>query len=136
MAGNLSYEHGLPVTLHFTKANVAENATTNLTLASGSAGPIVPTGYAFHAIYLYAASNADLTAGVAVFNVTANTTALSNGPTVTLADTVQAAYDTERVGAEPLTAAKIIGVNIVADANFAPNTADVDAVLVGVFLQA
>jgi hypothetical protein len=122
--------------LHFTKANIGENATTALTLAGGGAGMIVPTGYAFHPIYLYGASNADLNAGTGIFKVTANATVLSNGPTATLADTVQATYGTQRVGVEPIAAAKIIGVSIVADANFAPNTADVDAVLLGILLPA
>lgn len=136
MANELTYPDGLPVSLAFTKANIEPNATTALTLANGGAGLKVPTGYKFHPLMLHGESNADLSAGTAIFKVTANTTASINGPTATLSDTIQVAVGVQRPGAEPITAGKIVGVSIVADANFAPNTADVDAVLVGVLLPA
>jgi hypothetical protein len=136
MANELSYPGGLPITLAFQVANVAANATTNLTLAQAGTGFEVPTGYKFHAVFVQGGSNADLTAGAGVINVTSNGTALANGPTVTLNDTVQRATDVERVGAEPVAAGKIIGCNIVADANFAPNTADLDVLIVGLLLPA
>ncbi len=136
MSNELTFDQGLPVTLIFAKANIEPNTTTALTLAQGGAGLVVPTGYKFHPLLLHGESNADLSAGTAVFKVTANTTALVNGPTATLSDTVQKASGVMRPGAEGIAAGKIVCVSIVADANFAPNTADVDAVLVGVLLPA
>lgn len=136
MANELSREDGLPITLDFGLANVTPNATTALTFAQGGAGFKVPPGYAFHAICLHGESNADLTAGTATFKVRADGTALANGPTAALSDTVQAAVGVKRVGVEPVAAGSIVGVAITADANFAPNTADVDAVLVGLLLPA
>jgi hypothetical protein len=136
MANELTYSDGLPVTLHFTGANIVENATTGLTFTNGGAGLKVPTGYAFHPIMLHGESNADVSAGTAIFKVTANTTAGVNTPTATLSDLIQVAVGVQRPGVEPIAAGKIVGVSVVADANFAPNTADMDAVLVGVLLPA
>jgi hypothetical protein len=136
MANELDYDaYGHPVTLHFGVANVAANATTNLTLPQGGSF-VVPTGYKFHPMMLNGISNADLSAGGATFNVTANGTAVAGAPTAALSDTVQRAAGVARVGAAPIAAGQLVAVNIVADANFAPNTADVDAVLSGVLLPA
>lgn len=136
MANELDYEHGIPVTLAFAVANPAANTTTALTFAQGGAGFKVPTGYAFHAICLNGISNADLTAGTAAFKVCADGTALNSGPTATLSDTVQTAVGVKRVGVEPIAAGAVVSVKITTDANYAPNTADVDAILVGVLLPA
>jgi len=136
MANELTYPDGLPVTLQFGGANVAENATTALTFVNGGLGLKVPTGYKFHPLLLHGEGNADLSGGTAIFKVTANTVASINGPTATLSDTVQVAVGVQRPGAEPITAGKIVGVSVVADVNYAANTIDLDAVLVGVLLPA
>ena len=120
---------GFPVTLAFQVANVAANATTNLTFGQGGTGWVVPAGYKANAVFLSAGVNADLTAGVGTFNVTANGTALANGPTVVLGDTTQRSSDVERPGTQPIAAGQIVGVNIVADVNLAPQTTDADAIL-------
>lgn len=136
MAGNLTYPDGLPITLQFIAANIVENATTNLTLGSGGVGITVPTGYKFHPVMLFAESNAEINTDSAALKVTANTTALVNGPSVTLDANTQTGYSTARVGAEGIAAGKVIGVNAVVGVNFAPNTLDIDAVLVGILLPA
>ncbi len=137
MANELDAKPGaLPVTLAFAKANIEPNTTTDLTLAQGGAGFKVPTGYKFHAIALHGESNADLTADIATFKVIADGTELANGPTAALSDTVQAAVGVQRMGADPIAAAAVVAVSVTTGANFAPNTADVDAVLVGVLTPA
>jgi hypothetical protein len=136
MAGDLSYEYGLPLALQYGKANLAGNATTLLTLTQGGAGFVVPTGYKFHPMLLHAEVNAAVQGGSGVVKVTANTTALTGGPSVTLNANTQTAVATARVNADPIAAGKVVALNIVQDANFAPNTLDIDAVLVGVLLPA
>lgn len=134
MANELMRDDGIAVTLQFGVANKEPNTTSNLTLQQGYTGFLVPTGYKFHAVYLGGSTGANLSAGSGVFNVTNNGTALANGPTVTLNATVEQSHDVERVGVEPIPAGNFVGVNFVADANFAPNTADLDAVLIGLLL--
>ena len=134
MGNELTYDFGLPVTLVFGKANPVANTTTALTLANGGLGLKVPAGYKFHPMLLHGESNADLTAGVATFKVTANTTVLSEGPVAVLGDTVQVHSGVQRPNAEPISAGAIVGVSVILDANVAPNTADVDAILVGVLM--
>jgi hypothetical protein len=138
MANELEYDAGVDVTLPFTGANVQVSATQNLTLvtAQGADGFKVPTGYKFHPLAVHAESNADLTAGTGTFKVTDNTVAIANGPEPVLNDTVQVAVAVARVGASPIAAGKIVGLSIVADASFAPTTADVDAILIGKLLPA
>lgn len=136
MAGDLTYPFGLPITLHYGKANVEPNATTALTLAQGGAGFVVPTGYKFHPILLHAESNAAITTDSATLKVRANTTALTSGPSVVLDDSAQNANDTARVGENPIAAGKVVNVAVTTETNFAPNTADIDAILVGILLPA
>ena len=136
MANELARDDGIHVTLNFGVANKEPNTTSNLALQQGYTGFLVPTGYNFHAMYLGGSTGANISAGSGVFNVTDNGTALANGPTVTLNATVEQSHDVERIGTQPIAAGHFVGVNFVADANFAPNTADLDAVLVGVLLPA
>jgi hypothetical protein len=136
MAGELGYPFGMPVTLQFTKANVVENAATALTLAQGGGGLKLPTGYKFHPMFLFAEANAALNAGTAVFKVTKGGTALANGPVVTLDANTQVSTAVAAVGVDPIAANTVIGVTMTADVNYAPNTLDIDAVLVGVILPA
>ena len=136
MAGDLTFPDGLPVTLQFVGSNIEPNTTTALTLVNGGAGLVVPTGYKFHSMLVFAESNAAVSADTGTVVVRANTTTLGNGPTVALTNTAQSGSDTERVGAEGITAGKTVSLAIVTGANFAPNTADIDAVLVGVLLPA
>lgn len=136
MSNELNTPDGFPITLHFMKANPVENTTTALTFDQGGAGFKVPTGYKFHALCLHAECNANPTTGTATFNVTANTTALANGPTVVLVPNTQVGVDVHRPGEEPIAAGKIVGVNVVADVNWAANSIDVDAVLVGLLRPA
>jgi hypothetical protein len=136
MAGDLTYDLGLPITLHFGLANATGNATQALTLAQGGAGFVVPTGYKFHPLLLQVGANEAVTAGSAVAYLSLNTTSQTTMPHVTLSDSVQRAQDTGRVGQTPFTAGQIVAINFVQDANFAPNTADIDAILAGVLLPA
>jgi len=137
MANELDYNaYGLPVSVALGAANMLLSTTTNLTLAQGGTGFVVPTGYKFHPMLLAAHSNADLTAGTATFNVTANGTAIANTPTAVLNDTVQRTAGVARAGVAPQAAGIIVGVNVVTDANYAPNTADMDVVLAGLLLPA
>lgn len=138
MANELDYDYGVDVTLPFTLANVPTNATTALTLVTGQGadGFKVPTGYKFHPLALHGESNADLTAGSATFKVTDNTAVVGSGPEPVLNDTIQVAVAVARVGAAPIAAGKIVGISVVADATFAPTTADIDAILIGKLLPA
>lgn len=136
MANELTRDDGLSVTLAFAIANPAATATTDLTFAQGGAGFKVPTGYAFHPLCLHGESNADLTAGTATFKAIDNGTELGNGPEAALSDTVQAAVGVQRVGVNPIAAGHIVGVSVTTSAAYAPVTADLDAVLVGLLLPA
>lgn len=136
MSNELDYEHGLPITLQFGAANVSADGVTDLTFPNGGAGFIVPAGYKFHAVALHAESNADLTGGTATFAVIADGAELANGPTAALADTVQSAVGVKRVGAEPIAAGAVVAVSATTSAAFAPTTADVDAVLIGIMTPA
>jgi len=127
----------IPVSLHFSLANVTNNATTALTLAGGQGGdgPTVPTGYVFKPVYMHAESNADVTAGTATFYVTDDGTPIVNGPEPVLSDTVQSHYDTVRITECPgVPAGSNLGIDVTATDAFAPVTADVDAVLEGWFI--
>lgn len=127
---------GVPVTLQFTLANPGAGASTAMTLAGGNGADaiLVPTGHVFRPLYLYVESNADLTAGNGTAKVTDDGTVIANGPAPNLADTVQ---QKEAVGghtqAAGIAAGHAVGVKFVTDANYLPVTADIDAVLVGMF---
>jgi hypothetical protein len=136
MANELSYPGGLAVTLQFSAANPGAGATAAMKFVQGGVGLKVPPGYKFHPLCLHGESNADLTAGTATFKVTADTTALANGPQAALADTVQVAVGVKGVGAEPIAAGAIVGVSVTTDAGYLPVTADMDAVLIGLLLPA
>lgn len=136
MANELDYTYGLPVTLIMSVANPAASATTDLTLPQGGTGFVVPTGYEFHPMCLSASSNADLTAGSAIFKVIDNGTELSKGPMATLSDTVQRASGVQRPDASPIAAGHVVGISVTTDGTYAPVTADVDAILIGVLLPA
>lgn len=136
MANELSFIDGLSISLVFAVANPAAAATTNLTLSQANLGLVVPAGYKFHPLLLSGSSNADLTAGTATFKVTDDDTELVNGPQAALSDTVQRAAGVQRVGAQPIAAGHQVGVSVTTDASYAPVTADLDAILVGVLTPA
>lgn len=123
--------NGIPVTLQFEIANPAAGATTDLTLAQGGSGFVVPTGFAFYPLVLGGVSNADLTAGTATFQVIFDGTEQANGPSAQLADTVQRATGVARFGAVKAAAGTIVGVSVTTNAGYLPVTADLDAVLIG-----
>lgn len=137
MANELSFMEGMPVTIALSLANPGASATTNLLAPQGNlSGFIVPTGYKFHALYLSGVSNADLTAGTATFKVTDNDTELVNGPAPALSDTVQQAAAVTRIGTEPIAAGHKVGISVTTDGSYAPTTADLDAVLIGILTPA
>ena len=139
MANELSYDRGIAVTLRFTLANPSASATTAMTPAgaqTSNVGFVVPTGYAFHAVCMHFESNADLTAGSIIAKVTTGGTVLAGGPQVTLSDTVQSSTAVAAVGTCKVAAAAVVGVKVVADGDYAPTTADLDVILVGLLLPA
>jgi hypothetical protein len=139
MANELAGVGGVPVTLQFALANPSANATTDMTLAGGQGATtfLVPTGHKFRPLYLYVASNADLTAGTLTAKVHVGGTEIASGPEPVLSDEVQSASAvvglTNYVG---VAAGSTVGVSVTTTAAYAPTTADIDAVLVGVFLPA
>jgi len=135
-ADDLTYDFGLPITLHFGAQNVAANADTHLIMPNGGAGLKVPSGYNFHPMLLHGEANANPGAGNATFKVTANAVAVTVGPTVAIAAGTQVGSTTQRPNVGSIAAGKIVGVDIVADANFAANTIDMDVILVGILLPA
>jgi len=136
MANELDPKFGTAITLQFGSANVVKNATTDLKFTNGGAGFIVPTGYVFHAVCLHAETNADITAGTETYKVIVVGAELDNGPVVALSDTVQAASDIEKVGSEPIAAGSVVAVSVTASSDLAPETGDVDAVLIGYLVPA
>ena len=136
---NVAERDGLTITLHFNKANVLENASTAMVISGGQAADdwTVPTGYVFKPLLLEGESNADLTAGTLTFKVTSNGTAISGGPEPALSDTVQRAQAVARATqCAGVAAGNLVGIKAVADVNYAPNTADLDALLIGLLLPA
>lgn len=137
MPNELHYNDGVSITLILAAANPAANGTANLLAAQANlSGFVVPTGYKFHPVMLSGGSNADLTNGTATFKVTGNDTEISGGPEPVLSDTVQRASAVARVGASPIAAGVEVGVSVTTTAAYAPVTADLDAVLVGLLLPA
>jgi hypothetical protein len=139
MANELHYEHGFQVTLQFKDANIAANTTTKCVL-SGEAAPtnpgfVVPTGYAFHALSLSCQLTAAGSAGSLALNVTDDGTALASGPTIAITtETVKSGL--YRPGADPIAADAVVGVNIVATADWNGTSSDIDVVLLGTLLPA
>ena len=137
MSGALdSFRDGFPVSIHFNLANLAQGATTAMTIpGQANTGYLVPTGYKFVPMLLALASNADLTAGSSVAKVTDNGTAIAGGPEPTLSDLVQqataVARNTQSAG---IAAGHAIGVKLTGDGSYAPATADYDALLSGVMI--
>jgi len=123
---------GFPVSFALSIANPAAAATTALQAFQGASGFVVPVGYVFHATGVMASSNAVLAAGTATFNVTDNASAIANGPSVVLAVGTQQASGLQRVGASPIVAGHIVGVQVVANAGYLPVTLDHDVTLIGV----
>lgn len=142
MAEELITPHSsLSVTLVFGSANLGANSTAAATIVTGSASTTldaitVPTGYTFYPLYMYLESNADLTAGTCTAKVTANNTAILNGPEPQLSDTVQTNAQVARLTqCGGVAAGDDIGVHVIG-ASLAPTTAEMDVVLVGVFKRA
>ncbi len=133
MAKELYYERGVQWSLHFTKLDLLVNVTNVMTRPGGGLGYIVPTGMAFYPVFGDGSSNADLTAGTCIFKVTANNTAISNGPEPVLADLVQRAVAVKGFGqAQKITAGQVIAAHAICDASFAPNnSADADLFVFG-----
>lgn len=136
MANELSRDDGIAVTLLFSLVDAPANTANVLALPGGNAGFTVPAGYKFHALALNGMSNADLTAGTATFAVTDGGTVITNGPTALLNDDVQAAVGVQRVGANPIAAGHVVGVKATTNAAYAPETSELDAVLIGLLLPA
>jgi hypothetical protein len=138
MAGELAFHgnDGYPVSFKVAIANPAAAATTAATAAQGGAGFVVPAGYAFHPTLISVESNADLTAGTLIAKVTDNGTVLANGPIATLSDLVQVAAGLQRPQVEPIAAGRKVGASVVADASYAPVTADIDILVAGLLLPA
>jgi|GEM_PF-5051712 len=137
MANELSFPHGIPVTLDFELANPGAGATTDCLFGGqGGNGFLVPTGYVFHPIYLSDDSNADLTAGTCTAKVIDNGVEIANGPEPVLADTVQRAAAVARVGASPIAAGHFVGVSLTTNAGYLPVTADHTCRLIGLLLPA
>jgi hypothetical protein len=130
--------NGVPLTLIFGSANLGANSTAAATIVTGSAsttfdGILVPVGYKFKPLYLHLESNADLTAGTCTAKVTANNTAILNGPEPQLSDTVQANHAVARLNQSAgVAAGDYVGVHVIGS-SLAPTTAEMDIVLVGVF---
>jgi len=131
MANELTNPDGFPITIPMGVANLVQNTATKLTFAQGGSGFKVPTGYAFHALALHVECNAAINAGTAAFYVSDNNTSIANGPTVTLDANTQTASGVQRPATAPIAAGHIVGVKAAPDANYAPNTGDIDAVVVG-----
>jgi hypothetical protein len=137
MANELSYDAGIPITLTMELANPAASATTVALMgAQGGTGFIVPAGYKFHPVYLSVESNADLTAGTATAKFTAGGSVIAGGPQPVLADAVQRASAVQRVGVAPIAEGVVVKLAIVTDASYAPVTADLTFVGVGLLLPA
>ena len=139
MANELTYDHGIPITLVFTITNCAQSSTVDGVLAGVAAtnGLKVPTGYAFHAIFIDAESNAARTAGSNTVKVIKDGTELSSGPEATLDGTNTTRDDgVAVVGDDPVAAGEEVGVSATGDGTWAPGTADFDVILTGILLPA
>lgn len=130
---DLQYHDGVKLDVGFELANVPANANTNMTMGAGNTSFVVPDGMKAWPYFLIVNSNADLTAGTLTCKITSSGTVVSNGPEPQLADTVQRKAAFIQPGAVSIAAGGLIGVQAQADANFAPNTADLDVIL-GVIL--
>lgn len=137
MGNEIDPKFGTALTLQFELANPLAGATTDMVLAQGNTGFVVPAGYKFVPVALCVASNADLTAGTIRGKVIDNGTELVNGPEAALADTVQrttGVVDPSKL--DGIAAGHVVGVSVTTDAAYLPVTADYDAVLVGYLVPA
>lgn len=136
MANELAGPFGVNVTIQFSKADPAANTTTVVPLSGGQGGStfVVPVGHVFRPLYLFVASNAALSAGTLTAKVTDNGTAITGGPEPVLSNAAQTASAVNSLTAAGIAAGRTVGVSVVTNAAYAPTTADIDAVLVGVFI--
>lgn len=126
----LNYNDGLLFTVTFSGANISANATTALTLPGGNTSILVPSGMRALPYGLILNSNADLTGGTLTAKFTNGGTAVSNGPEPALSDSVQRNSAFVQPNSVGIDAAGTLGVSVVADASFAPTTADVDVIAI------
>lgn len=123
------------LSLNFLVANVTANDTpTDGTLASGqgATGAKVPSGYKFHPNFIYARSNAAITAGSIAVKVTAGGTELTNGPTVTLSSSAQDGAAIARPHLDPIDENVVIGASGTGSGTLDTATKDLDIVVSGV----
>ena len=140
MAGELAYwKDGLPVTFKFMLKDLAANGTTAMTGALATPGYKVPAGYKFVPMLIGLSSSAELDGGTCIAKVTADATAVVNGPeaTIALALPKQHATAVVREGQPAsIAAGSVVCVELVASAAYSPETADLDAVVSGVMVPA
>jgi hypothetical protein len=127
-------EQDFPVTLQFIVTDVAADAITDGTLASGGAGWIVPAGFEFHPLMLHAEANEAVTAQSIAVKVIVGGTEATNGPEVTLSATAQAASGLKGMHGNPIYAGSVVSVSAETPAGFTPITADLDVILNGVLV--
>ena len=135
----LNTNMAIPVSFAFKVENVTTDGTPvdgTLASAQGSDGLLVPTGYTFHPVMIFAESNAAVSAGGINVYACDDGTELLNGPTVALASGTQAATGVARHGATSMAAASVIGVSGTSTGALDAATKDLDVVLTGVFLPA
>ncbi len=137
MANELGIVHNaFPVSFTMHAENLAATATEDLIFDQSGAGFVVPTGYVFHPMLLHAEANTAVTAQTITFKVTDDGAEVSNGPEVLLTTAIQTASGVARIGAAPIAAGAVVGISATTPGSFTPTTADVDAVLSGVLVQA
>lgn len=129
VANSVPVDFLFPVTLQFGGANIPASATTDLTLAQGGTGWVVPAGYVAYAVALCIVGNAAVTAQTLTAKCIDDGTELTNGPAPVLTTSVQRATDTLYAGAQPIAAGSVVGVSVTTPAGFTPTTIDVDAIL-------
>jgi hypothetical protein len=123
------------VTFQYRASNVKAAAFTHFTLRHGALGPQLAASYRFYPLVLSISSNAAISAGSATFRVTSDGTPLGRGPIVVLNDAAQAASNMVNDQADSIAPEAEIGLRIETSADYAPDTADFDATLVGVVRQ-
>ena len=140
MAGELGYlSAGFPISLTFMLPNMGIGATTVMTGAQVTPGYKVPTGYKFIPMLIAVSVSGELTGGTCIAKVTADGTAVVNGPeaTVALATPKQHATAVVRAGKPaPIAAGSVVGAVLVTDAQYLANTLDYDVTVAGVLLPA
>jgi hypothetical protein len=126
-----------PISVIFSIVNAAASSTVDGTLAQGTAGFVVPTGYEFHALALSSYINDSITAGLLTIKVTDDGTELVNGPEIAMTSAADFGAGVKQLGAQPIAAGSVVGVSGTGDASLAPDgTADLDVVLLGALVPA